>query len=152
MSDEWLTYEQASERLGCTAQAVRQKAIRGRWQRSRGNDGKARVRLPEGSTDSVRTASVQASGKGVRTPSEQVNDRATVERLTRALEAHIATLQAEIAAERGNVESLRAEIAAERARGLKAIEDYRELVAEHDRRGNELAELKARPWYRRMFG
>lgn len=148
MSDEWLTYEQASERLGCTPEAARQKAIRGRWQRTRGNDGKARVRLPDG----VRTPSERANGKPVRPPSERVSDKAALERLTRALEAHIATLQAEIVAERGNVEGLRAEIATERARALKAIDDYRELVAEHDRRGSELAELKARPWYRRMFG
>lgn len=134
MSDEWLTYEQASERLGCTPEAARQKAIRGRWQRTRGNDGKARVRLPDG----VRTPSERANGKPVRPPSERVSDKAALERLTRALEAHITTLQAEIVAER--------------ARVLKAIDDYRELVAEHDRRGNELAELKARPWYRRVFG
>ena len=53
-ASEWLTYEQAAERLGVTPEAARQKAIRGRWQRSRGNDGKA-VKLAYGFLRCVRT-------------------------------------------------------------------------------------------------
>jgi hypothetical protein len=45
---EWLNYEQAAELLGVSPEAARQKAIRGRWPRARGDDGKARLRLPEG--------------------------------------------------------------------------------------------------------
>jgi hypothetical protein len=48
-SDEtiWLTYKQAADKLGVSPQAVRQKAIRGRWPRTKGDDGQARVQLPE---------------------------------------------------------------------------------------------------------
>jgi DNA-directed RNA polymerase specialized sigma24 family protein len=46
MSEEWFTYEEAAERLGVSAESIRQRAIRGRWHRTLGNDGKARVRLP----------------------------------------------------------------------------------------------------------
>jgi hypothetical protein len=35
---DWLTYASAAERLNTTRDAVRQKAIRGRWQRTIGND------------------------------------------------------------------------------------------------------------------
>jgi hypothetical protein len=38
MENEWLTYQQAAERLGCSPEAIRQKAIRGRWQKTIGND------------------------------------------------------------------------------------------------------------------
>ena len=54
MEGDWLTYEQAAERLNITPEAVRQKAIRGRWQRTIGNDKLARVRLPDGWSDAVR--------------------------------------------------------------------------------------------------
>jgi hypothetical protein len=54
MSDEWLTYEQVAERMNVSPEAARQKAFRGRWQRSKGNDGKARIRLPDGWTNGQR--------------------------------------------------------------------------------------------------
>jgi hypothetical protein len=43
----WLTYREAAERLNSTAEAVRYRAIRGRWPRMRGNDGRARIQLPD---------------------------------------------------------------------------------------------------------
>jgi hypothetical protein len=48
MVGDWLTYAEAAERLNATSEAVRQKAIRGRWQRTIGNDKRARIRLPDG--------------------------------------------------------------------------------------------------------
>jgi hypothetical protein len=44
---DWLTYREAAERLNSTAEAVRYRAIRGRWPRMRGNDGRARIQLPD---------------------------------------------------------------------------------------------------------
>lgn len=38
MTDEWLTYAQAAERLNLTVEAVRLRALRGRWQKTIGND------------------------------------------------------------------------------------------------------------------
>jgi hypothetical protein len=39
----WLTYVELGERLKITPDAARQKAIRGRYRKQKGNDGKARV-------------------------------------------------------------------------------------------------------------
>ena len=44
MSDEWLTYEEVAERLAVTPRAARARAFRGRWAKTMGNDGRARVR------------------------------------------------------------------------------------------------------------
>jgi hypothetical protein len=41
----WLTYAEAAGRIGTTSEAVRQRAIRGKWPRIRGRDGKARVMI-----------------------------------------------------------------------------------------------------------
>ena len=43
MAETWLKYSDLAEALGITPEAARQKAIRGRWRRQRGNDGKARA-------------------------------------------------------------------------------------------------------------
>src|ERR671916_231703 len=39
----WLTYVELGQRLRITPDAARQKAIRGRYRKQKGNDGKARV-------------------------------------------------------------------------------------------------------------
>jgi hypothetical protein len=43
MAETWLKYSDLASALGITPEAARQKAIRGRWRRQRGNDGKALV-------------------------------------------------------------------------------------------------------------
>jgi hypothetical protein len=47
----WLTYAEAAGRIGTTSEAVRQRAIRGKWPRIRGRDGKARVMIRYRQTD-----------------------------------------------------------------------------------------------------
>lgn len=171
---DWLTYEQVAERLSVTPEAVRQKAIRGRWHRSRGNDGKARVRLPEGRSDGVRTVSARPNTNAVRTPSERVS----VDRLFKALEDHVETLKKDLAARdtdlaaaKAERESLKTDLSAERgereaARAHAAaleesLDAEREkLDAERQRAGEaikahlDLTELiateRARPWWKRL--
>jgi hypothetical protein len=46
--DEWLSYAEAAERLNTAVEAVRLRALRGRWQKTVGNDKRPRIRLPEG--------------------------------------------------------------------------------------------------------
>ncbi len=128
---DWLTYSEAAKHLSISAEAVRQRAIRGRWQRTKGNDGRARVRIPDDlseRTDGVRTASASVPVDALPPATE---------RLISALESHIVTLQAELATEHGRTVSLGAEVAAERAHADKAIADYMRLSA-------ELAELKTK--------
>jgi hypothetical protein len=43
MADAWLSYADLAKALGTSPEAARQKAIRGRWRRQRGNDGRALV-------------------------------------------------------------------------------------------------------------
>jgi len=114
MTDPWLTYTQAAEKLGVSRQAVRQKATRGRWPRTRGNDGQARIQVPE-QPYRPRTVTVPV-------PDDQ---------LVGSLREHIATLKAELATER--------------ERADRAIADLTGLA-------QRLADLAARPWWRRLAG
>src|SRR6516165_3215 len=98
--DAWLTYAEAGQRLGVSAEAVRAKAIRRGWRRQNANDGRTRVLLP-----------VEAS-TGVERP---VNVRSPYVRksvdpaLMHALESHIKTLQ-------GEIETLKEQLSAAEAR------------------------------------
>lgn len=47
MSTEWHTYQEAADLLGIKPQSVKKRAIRRHWPRMTGNDGLARVQLPE---------------------------------------------------------------------------------------------------------
>jgi hypothetical protein len=164
MEDAWLTYREAAERLGSTAEAIRYRALRGKWPRRRGNDGRARVQVPD-EPNPVRTPSAQ----DVRTPSEPRADSALVETLKAqiaALEAHVETLKAQLAAaearDAGHVAELAgekarlveqdarhiAELTAERARTQKAIEAFAALAERLD----ALAAERARPWWKRVTG
>jgi len=158
MAEEWLTYHEAGKRLGSTGEAVRYRALRGKWPRRRGNDGRARVQIPEDAPP-VRTPSacpVGAPGaQDVRTPSAPRSDQA----LVHALESHIKTLQADcealkeqLAVERtafaDKEAALAGDLAAERARSSEAIEAFAAIAARLD----APAAARSRPWWRRLAG
>ncbi len=120
--DEWLTYQQAGQRHGVSAQAIRQRAIRGNWQRRLSNEGVALVRLPDGviiRPKNKREHPVELSNEQVK----QNSVDPVSERLIAALEAHIATLQAELS-------FAREELLVERQAALQAIKDYQRIAAE----------------------
>lgn len=47
MSTEWHTYREAADLLGIKPQSVKKRAIRRHWPRMTGNDGLARIQLPD---------------------------------------------------------------------------------------------------------
>jgi hypothetical protein len=133
MTDEWLTYAEAAERLHTTPQGARQRAIRGRWQKTIGNDKKPRIRLPDGWADTVRTVTEHAERKSantVRTLTEHVIEPALANSLrehietlkaqlaeeTAALREHNATLKAELEHRGAEIDTLKAQLAASEER------------------------------------
>jgi hypothetical protein len=54
VESEWLTRQQAAERWGCSPEAILQKAIGGRWQKTIGDHtppGRVDKRRPNGSRE-----------------------------------------------------------------------------------------------------
>lgn len=152
--DEWLSYAQAAERLNTTVEAVRLRALRGRWQKTIGNDKRPRIRLPEGWLNDGRTANERRERKPKndgRTAVERTVDPA----LVTALQAHNDTLKADIEALRvqlaaadARLVDAGADLAAERARTEKAISAFASLADRLD----ALAAERAKPWWRRLAG
>jgi hypothetical protein len=168
MSDDWFTYAQAAERLNLAVEAVRLRALRGRWQKTIGNDKRPRIRLPEGWSNDVQTPVERRERKprnDVQTPVE----RAVASALAHALESQIKGLEGELAGLREALAEARAragaaetrlaegaareaalagDLAAERARTSEAIAAFRALADRLD----ALAAERARPWWRRLVG
>jgi hypothetical protein len=174
MAEEWLTYSELGERLGVSAEAARQKAIRLRLRRQTANDGKAQVLVD---VEDVRASSTPRKPKDQAsddcpTPDEQASDARTFE----ALEAHIATLKEIVAkaegladreraradeereradAERSRADSLQARIdalAEERVSDARRMAEVEQAVSDLRAKLAERAAFDARPWWKRLAG
>ena len=110
MTGEWFTYRQAAELLSVSTEAVRQRAKRGQWQKTLGNDKRTRIRPPEGWNDVVRVSDDRALRARV------VDERALANRVIQALEAHVETLKAQLAAAEQRTEKQAADFAARETR------------------------------------
>jgi len=108
MAETWLTYADLAKALAITPEAARQKAIRGRWRRQRGNDGKALVL--------VDVEAEKATHSPRRRPDEQLAGRPDDPRTIAALESHIATLKGNIAKAEAFTEQQHGEVEATRKR------------------------------------
>jgi chromosome segregation ATPase len=140
----WMTFAEASNRLGISTEALRRRADRGRWSRAKGNDGKTRILVPEtpvrtmseARANDIQTMS-EARANGAQTMSEHKHAGAAA--LVSALEGHIVTLKADI-------ERLTAELAGERERAEnradKAMAEHTAQLAQRDEQLNKMtAEL-----------
>jgi len=135
MDGEWLTYQEAAVRLGVTPEAARRRAIRGKWARMPGNDGRTRVRVP----DDWRPHGAPSVRPDIQRDAQ----------LIKALEAHVETLKEQLAAAETRAEGLTANLAAERARTEKAIAAFAALAERLDALA---AGERAKPWWRRLTG
>ena len=95
--ENWLTYDEAAERLQIKPDSVRRRAAARKWARRMGNDGKARVRIP----DDAIPPDVRGDVTPARTPdmSEELNGART----------EIATLRAELAGVRDRLSDTQAD-------------------------------------------
>jgi hypothetical protein len=150
MSDEWLTYEEVAVRLGVTPRAARARAFRGRWSKTAGNDGRARVRLPDERPAPARNTTVRPTDSALMDALREHNAtlKADVERLEALLadERQRTDKQASDFAARAAQHA--AELKAEQAQTEKAIAAFSALADRLD----ALAAERAKPWWRRLAG
>lgn len=165
MALEWLRYIEAGERLGISAEAVRQKAIRQHWQRRPGNDGRTEVRVD---VDDVlaalppRRPRVDHQADTGPTPEQPPVEHAGGVRTLDAMEQHIVTLKGAIARAEALVDAERARTDAERARAddlgaqlMRLHLEGQDKSAEFERNLGDLRKLvdgMKRPWWRRLAG
>jgi hypothetical protein len=159
LTGEWFTYRQAADLLSVSTDAVRQRAKRGQWQKTLGNDKRTRIRPPEGWNDGGRSS-------GRTHLARNRDERALTSQVIRALEAHVETLKTQLAAAGQRVDQQAAEFAAREARHAADLAVERNLADRMSARVDQmtadlaveqaqrveaekrLAEL-ARGWFRR---
>ena len=118
---------------------MRAKASRKRWRRQIGNDGLARIMIPD---DLVVTARAHGSCDRPVTAKSPPGREAIDPALVTALESHIKTLQ-------GENEALKERLALEQARTTQAIAAFTSLAERLDALA---AERERRSWWRRLAG
>ena len=128
MDGKWMTYADAAVRLGVSLEAARRRAIRGKWPRMPGNDGRTRVQVP----DELHP---------LRTPDVRGTESEAVSEVVSALKSHIETLKADIERLTAERQADRDELAAARAAADKATAELVELA----RRLAQIAEGQAEP-------
>jgi hypothetical protein len=156
----WLTYREAGDRLGVSAESVRAKAARKRWRRQIGNDGLARVWLPG---DLPVNARARPPGDGPVTTRSPTERKSIDPAVVTALESHIKTLQADNEALKQDLTTTRADLSAhvetlktqlagaearageEAAKTAQAIAVFQSLA----QRLEAIAEAR-KPWWRRL--
>jgi hypothetical protein len=127
MNDEqfdppWLTYSEAGERLGLSADAVRVRATRGKWRRMRGNDGRTLVQVPADPSE-LYPARPFARGGAIAALQE------AVAALREQLQAERTRSAEQTAAERTERDRLYGTLAAAENRARAATEAVREAEA-----------------------
>ncbi|WP_406855192.1 hypothetical protein ABEG18_22020 [Alsobacter sp. KACC 23698] len=143
MSD-WYTYAEAAKALGISTEAARQRAARFGWRRQLGNDGKARVQVPEEAIGSDRPVK-RPDERPMSAPDDRTVDRPDDRA---ALTAHIETLKAEVARLDALAAEHRADLRQERSRADQAMAELAKMAE----RLLELERRRARPWWRRLAG
>jgi hypothetical protein len=139
-----LTYAEMAEALKITPASANKLARRKRWPRVPGNDGKARVSVPEDAL--VRRDSPPDSPMDVPPVSPQDSPQ---DNLIKALEAHVETLKAQLSAAEARINKQaddliaydtayaaglaaeRAKVEAERAKAERVIAEFAARDAQH---------------------
>jgi hypothetical protein len=140
MDGKWMTYGEAAVRLGVSPEAARRRAIRGKWARMPGNDGRTRVQVPD-ELHPPRTPDARGTELELVSALRSHIDtlKSDIERLTAELAGERTTLAAERAARQADQEQHQDQLAAARAAADKATAELVELA----RRLAAIAETQA---------
>jgi chromosome segregation ATPase len=133
MAGDWLTYAQAGERFGLSADAVRMRAHRLGWRVQPGNDGRTLVLVPEDAAVQPRRRSPERSSahSGGRAPAQAADGSELAAATARVL---LAEQRAEQAEQRADQAEKRADAADSDRRAAEARAD----AADADRRAAEV--------------
>lgn len=161
MADEsqWLTYAALAEKLGVSAEAARQKAVRGRWRRQRGNDGRTLVLVEPAVLKRLKAGKRPSDERPVGQVNERVNEHPDANAAVNALMEHVETLKAALARAEATVADRDADVRRERDRVEELTRELLRVTGEamaaasaRDDLRAELDAMRARPWWKRLTG
>lgn len=146
MAETWLSYDDIADRLRITPASARNLVRRKRWQRRPGNDGRARIAVPDdvlcAPTGGTTSGASMADIEGAIDAPQPMPPSNEVHLALARLEVEVAGLRELVSAERA-----RAEAEARRADAAEADRDAWRALA--DRQAQ--AASTSSPWWRRVF-
>ena len=143
-----LTYAEMAEALKITPESANRLARRKRWPRVKGNDGRTRVAMPEEALVRQDSPPVSPLVSPPVSPTDSPMD-SPPDKLIKALEAHVETLKAQLAAAEARIDKQaddmvaydtayaaglaaeRAKVEAERAKVERVIGEFAARDAQH---------------------
>ncbi len=147
MTDRLMTYDELAEALGRSGEAVRALVIRKRWRRTLGNDGRARIAVPEEALETRRSPSAtRARGPSEARPEAPAEPPPSEAPMIALLHARIAELAAELRETRATLVEAQTKVALnDSLEALVAIERERlgDAKAERDRWAAQAEQLVA---------
>ena len=143
MPVEMLSYNQLGERLGCSPEAARALVKRLRLPRQKANDGKVLV--------SVDLTEINHKPMPARSPANHHPITAALKARIEVLEAELATLEALAAGHRADFERERERFDGLMAELLRSTLDAQTAKEAAARLEGELAAMRSRSWWDRMF-
>lgn len=150
MTTRAMTYSELGAALGITAASAKRLAVRNRWAKSVGNDGRSRVNVPVERLEAARDIPDDTSGDDTSASTGDITGSVTSD--ARALIAHLEAAAADLRArlDRAEVElsdlrplaaelaQAKAQVAAEARRAADAAAAAAALVAAEARRADDL--------------
>ena len=139
MAGEWLTYAELAQRLGTSTGAARVRAQRRHWKRQVGNDGLAKVFVPEDEelrparAPHVRPHEPQDVPRTYTHEAELLKQLGELQRELAALAQRLATAEGRAGTAEAQVEGLRAALDAERRRADEIAARAGHTEREHER-------------------
>jgi hypothetical protein len=175
MADRWVTYQQAGDLLGLSAEAARKRARRQRWRTQPGNDGRMLVLVPEQPDE---PAHGRADGRPDRRTNTllppQLGEVEALRELAGTLQSQLAKAEATAERERADhmatrerlegelrvarevwearLDGLAVDLADERRARLAEAEAHARREMELQQIQAEIERLRSRPWWRKLIG
>ena len=178
MADRWMTYQQAGNLLGLSAEAARKRAGRQRWRTQPGNDGRTLVLVPEKPDEpSPDQADERADGRPDRRTGAllppYLGEVEALRELVGTLQAQLSKAEAMLERDRADhisarerlegelraarevrearLDGMAADLAQVRQARLAEVEAFGRREVELRQTQAEIERLRVRPWWRRMF-
>jgi hypothetical protein len=151
MSFGAMTYEALADRLGITVASARRLALRRRWQKGKGNDGRAIVQVPEEFLQNRTDSPADRREDSPAADAETVPPAAPETVLVTDLLARLATAQGELVEMSRKLGAAESDIAALKAQADEARQRAEEIARDRDR-WHEAHVAASRPWWKRLGG
>lgn len=139
-----LTYDEIASAFGITRESARQLVIRKRWARKKGNDGKARIEVPEDALEPVATSDSTPTDTSDDTGDDTSHSPSDNPSVVTVLTRHIERIESELSEAKAALAGMTSERDLERIRAAQV--DALTAILEIERKRSDETRLERDRW------